>query len=211
MCGRYRLNLTDKKSFQLRFQLEESIVNSDQNLITRNNIAPGQLLPVIIRQSPNTLKEMIWGMIPPWEKSIKPAGMINARAETVAIKPWFRKAFQLSRCLVPSSGFYEWSKKGPKRKPYHIFLKGKDFFSFAGLYSTWTHPQTQKEIQTFTIITTEANNIVGQIHNRMPVILSEEDEDTWLNPDNVEIKQLVSLLRPYPDNEMEAVPISKPS
>jgi putative SOS response-associated peptidase YedK len=132
--------------------------------------------------------------------------MINARSETVAEKPSFRKAFKDRRCLVLSDGFYEWRRTPDGKQPYYIHMKDGSPFAFAGLWESWRDAQ---EIRSCTIITTEANELVGDIHNRMPVILAPEDYSLWLDPDFKEREALTSLLRPYPNDAMEAYPVSR--
>jgi putative SOS response-associated peptidase YedK len=152
---------------------------------------------------------MVWGLIPHWAKDDKfKFQTINARVEGMESKPVYRKPFRMQRCLVPATGFYEWDKTQTPSQPYYFTLKSGEMFAFAGLYDVWTDPKTNKEIQSYTIITTAANGVVGKIHHRMPVILLREDEDEWLNPDIIEPERLLPLLKPYPDTEMIAYPVS---
>ncbi len=200
MCGRYGLIDTDglKDRFYTR---------NDLNLKPRYNIAPGQELPVVVNTGENTLELMKWGLIPFWGKDPKIGyKMINARAESVAGKTSFRKALQLHRCLVPASGFFEWKQVAGGKRAYYFHLKSSDLFAFAGLYDTW-HDPAGKEVKTYTIITTEPNKTVAQVHNRMPVMLGKEQEATWLDPDITEPQRLLPLLIAYPDREMEAYPV----
>jgi putative SOS response-associated peptidase YedK len=119
-----------------------------------------------------------------------------------------RKPFRQQRCLVPATGFYEWHKSQKPSQPYFFKLKHAELFTFAGLYDQWLDPKTNKEIQSYTIITTAANGVVGKSHQRMPVILQKEDEEEWVNPDIVEPERLLPLLKQYPNKEMEAYPVS---
>jgi putative SOS response-associated peptidase YedK len=133
--------------------------------------------------------------------------MINARAETVSEKPSFRGAFKERRCLVLADGFYEWQKKTSNGKqPYYIHMEDGSPFAFAGLWEDW---KNGIKVRSCTIITTEANKLVGEIHNRMPVILPPEDYELWLDPDFDEKEPLTSLLKPYPDEAMEAYSVSR--
>ena len=203
MCGRYGLVSTDKLAE--RFDAEKFKSELDK----RYNIAPCQNLPVVTRHSPNQIEIMRWGLIPFWAKDEKIGyRMINARAETVAEKNSFKKSLQSMRCLVPADFFYEWQVTKEGKQPMLIRLKSQEIFAFAGLYSTWKNPEGE-EIKTYTIITTEPNKIITPIHNRMPVILTRDEEDEWLNPDMVEPEHILKYLDPYPSDEMEAYPISK--
>jgi putative SOS response-associated peptidase YedK len=133
--------------------------------------------------------------------------MINARAESVAEKPSFRSAFKKRRCLVPGDGFYEWKKTAKKKQPFYIRMKDGQPFAFAGLWERW-HPPDGKEVETFTIITTEPNDLMRTIHDRMPVILHPKDFEAWLNPGIEDAQRLAHLLRPFPAENMEARPVS---
>lgn len=202
MCGRYSLDFD--KEFYKRYK-----TTNKPDIKAHYNVAPSQTMPVITAHSPNVVEMMVWGLVPFWEeKNAKPKGLINVRDDTIKEKHWANKYLTMQRCLVPTTGFYEWKKTGDGKVPFYIHLKDRKYFSFAGMYSIWKHPQNGEEIKTFTIITTSPNHTMSLIHNRMPVILHEKDEDDWLNPDNVEKEQLARHLRTYPDREMEAYPIS---
>jgi len=202
MCGRY--SLVPKADFAERFGVE----NLQLDLQPRYNIAPTQTTPVITRNSPNRAEEMRWGLVPFWAKDPSIGNkMINARAETVAEKPAFRKALAARRCLVPASGFYEWKRDAGGKVPHYIFLRDTDSFAFAGLYEIWKD-QDGQVLKTYTIITTTPNELMETIHNRMPVILSREDEGLWLDKE-VDIPDLLALLRPYPAEQMDAYVVSK--
>src|SRR5664279_313889 len=152
----------------------------------RYNIAPTQYVPVITNEQPKTLSLYRWGLIPSWAKEEAIGNkMINARADGIAEKPSFRSAFKRRRCLVPASGFYEWRKGDGKTKtPMYIHLKDQDLFAMAGLWEVW-HNSNGDEIRTFTIITTDANDFMMPVHNRMPVILHKRDYEQWLDPHDV--------------------------
>jgi putative SOS response-associated peptidase YedK len=202
MCGRY--SLVPKADFAERFGVE----NLQLDLEPRYNIAPTQTTPVITRNSPNRAEEMRWGLVPFWAKDPSIGNkMINARAETVAEKPAFRKALAARRCLVPASGFYEWKRDAGGKVPHYIFLRDTGSFAFAGLYEIWKD-QDGQVLKTYTIITTTPNELMETIHNRMPVILSREDEGLWLDKE-AEIPALLALLRPYPAEQMDAYVVSK--
>ncbi|MHB8648359.1 MAG: SOS response-associated peptidase [Thermomicrobiales bacterium] len=205
MCGRYAIVLVGDGTLQRRFSLEELL----DDPAPRYNVAPTQTLPVIVRNSPNRVEMMRWGLIPSWAKDPSIGSkMINARAETVAEKPAFRRPLRGQRCLVPASGFFEWKREGDGKIPHFIHLPDEPLFAFAGLYDIWRDPDGQV-VKSYTILTTGPNDLMAGIHNRMPVILRREDEDEWLDPDNTEPEQLLPLLRPYPSHAMEAYPVSR--
>lgn len=146
-----------------------------------------------------------WGLIPAWMKEPpKGGGFINARAETLISKASFREAFYRRRCLFVTDGFYEWQKlEGKQKKPWFFYLRSGTPFAFAGLYETWLSPRGEA-IDTCTIITTQANELIAPIHDRMPVIVPPRYYDLWLNPKNTDSASLAKLLRPYPSSEMES-------
>lgn len=134
--------------------------------------------------------------------------MINARGETVAEKPAFRAAFRRRRCLVPMTGFYEWQKVAARKVPHYIHLLNTELFGVAGLYEYWPGRDGADPIESYTIITTGANELVSRLHDRMPVILPERSYDAWLDPKNGNPEELQELLKPYPSDEMRAYPVS---
>jgi putative SOS response-associated peptidase YedK len=143
-----------------------------------------------------------WGLIPSWSKDPSIANkLINARAETVDKKPSFKNAFKKKRCLIVADGFYEWKKEGKSKIPLYFYLKSGRPFGFAGLYETWTSPD-KKEINTCAIITTDANELIKPVHDRMPVILPRDKEQVWLASDVADASVLLSILRPYQASEM---------
>jgi putative SOS response-associated peptidase YedK len=203
MCGRYTLR-TPVDSLVGTFEIEEY-----PSSITPNyNVAPTQEVAAVVEDDDKRKLEMFhWGLIPSWAKD--PAignKMINARAETVSEKPSFRSAFKKRRCLILADGFYEWKKTDDGKQPYHVKMEDGSPFAFAGLWETW---KDGPEIRSCTIITTEANDLMNEIHHRMPVILPPEDYDMWLDPDFEEKEALTSLLKPYPADAMEAYPVSR--
>lgn len=134
--------------------------------------------------------------------------MINARAESVAEKASFRNAFRKQRCLIPANGFYEWKKEGKSKIPMYVSLKSRKAFGFAGLYNEWTSPEG-KQICTTTIITTDANALLEPIHNRMPAIIAREKESLWIDPSIQDKETLLSLISPYPSEDMEFKKVSQ--
>jgi len=204
MCGRYQLGLAGKnKAFGYRFKVGEQ---KALDLKDNYNVAPSQVMPVIVKHSPNSIEMMKWGLIPSWSKDGKSL-VINARAESVSEKPMYKKLLVTKRCIIPSTGFYEWKKTTDGKQPFYIGLKDHDFLGFAGLYDKWMN-QKGEEITTYAIITCQPNKIMSEIHTRMPVILEKSDEESWLDPKNVDKQKLLSLLKPFPDNLMMAYPIS---
>jgi putative SOS response-associated peptidase YedK len=146
-------------------------------------------------------------LIPSWAKDSSIGNkMFNARAETIAEKPSFKNAFQRRRCLIPADGFYEWQKLGKMKKPFRFSLKLEKPFALAGLYETWISPE-KKQINTCTIITTEPNELMQSIHNRMPVIVRKELEGFWIDPGNNNKEGLLAVLKPYPSEEMMMSPV----
>jgi putative SOS response-associated peptidase YedK len=204
MCGRYGFE-SGQRELMTRFQLETVI----ELLPMSFNVAPGMIMPVVVSQSPNHLELMEWGFLPRWAKDPSATRRpINARAETVATTAMFRGAFRHQRCLVPARGFYEWAKTPRGKEPYWIQLQGGELFAFAGLWEAWADRQG-RETHTYSIITTEPNERMAPIHNRMPAILRRDDEALWLDPGQTEGERLQPLLRPYPASEMEAWPVSR--
>lgn len=204
MCGRFSFYTDDYNKFYNDFE----ITNRFENLMPHYNIAPGMHVPVITKNSPKKIELMRWGLIPFWSKDPKMGyKMINARAEGIESKPSFRKPLRSQRCLIPTSGFYEWKHMGEEKIPYYIKLKNEDIFAFAGLYDIWNDAEGYP-IKSFTIITTSPNKLMEAIHNRMPVILLEDFEDKWLDPET-DLKEILDMLTPFDENKMEAFPISK--
>ena len=172
------------------------------------NISPSQEIVIINNKGTKQLIQCRWGFLPsPAKDASMGSRMINARAETVALKPTFKSAFKKQRCLVIADGFYEWRKINNKKTPVYIHLKSGRPFGFAGLYNPWTSPEGER-ICTCTIITTSANELLEPIHNRMPVIISRDKEDLWLNPFEQDQNVLLELLKPYPSAEMEIYEVS---
>jgi putative SOS response-associated peptidase YedK len=203
MCGRYTLK-TPAGVLTERFDIEES----STSITSSYNIAPTQQVATVLAENGKRKLEMLhWGLIPSWAKDPEVGNrMINARAETVAEKPSYRKAFQERRCLILADGFYEWQKTDNGKQPFYIRMEDESPFAFAGLWESW---RNGREIRSCTIITTAPNELAASIHNRMPVILHPEDYDMWLDPDFDEREPLTSLLKPFPAEAMEAYPVSR--
>jgi putative SOS response-associated peptidase YedK len=204
MCGRFTLR-TPTKDIVKAFGLTDA-----PDLFPRYNIAPTQQIAAI-KLDPETgtrrLSMFRWGLVPSWADDPSIGNrMINARAESVAMKPAYRNAFKKGRCLILSDGFYEWKKTGKNKQPFFIRLKDDVPFAFAGLSEHWH--RGDQVIDSVTIITTEPNELMQGIHDRMPVILSPDGYDLWLEPDFHGQGKLLEMLRPYPAEEMEAFPVS---
>ena len=203
MCGRFTLRAPASVLAQ------QFAVFDMPPIGPRFNIAPTQAVPVVRMnpREPEPQRELValrWGLIPSWAKD--PAignRMINARAETVAEKPAYRAAFRRRRCLVPADGFYEWQRIGGKKQPYFIHMRDDGPFALAGLWESWQGPDHSR-IESFTVLTTEPNDVVRPIHNRMPVIMNESDYSLWLDPAVKEPRVLAPLLKPYPADSMES-------
>jgi len=200
MCGRYSFAIEDEL-------IKERFGVSVRSAIykARYNCAPSQNLAVISNQDPGDLNFFRWGLIPFWAKDpLIGNKLINAKAETIAEKPSFKNAFRGRRCLVPADGFYEW-KKNAVKIPYRIVLKSGDPFAMAGIWDKWVSSEGEI-IHSFSIITTEPNELVAPIHNRMPVILLPENEKMWL--DDPGESTLKGLLKPFPAGLMKAFPVT---
>src|SRR5262245_12184656 len=203
MCGRY--GIVPGKNLEARLE----VGHQQEPLLPSYSVAPGATMPVVVRNSPNRVELMKWGLVPFWAKDPKSSyKTINARAETVASSPVFREAFKRRRCLVPVSGFYEWQQTERGKLPYFIRLKDTELFAFAGLYDVWKDAEG-KELRTYTIITTTPNELVQPIHNRMPVILHPDDESLWIDPAVNDALSLRSLLKPFPPELMDAYTVSR--
>ncbi len=205
MCGR----------FTIRVETPEVVDALEVGSVTEAvapsyNVAPGTGVPVVVLEDGlRVLKRFRWGLIPSWAKDPSIGNrLINARGETVAEKPAFRKAFAQRRCLIPADGFYEW-KAGPAGKePWYITLKDRPVFAFAGLWERWKDPEGE-EVLSCAIITIAANEFMKPIHHRMPVILPAGAEARWLDPALKDRAALEALLIPYPSNLMQAHPVAR--
>ena len=205
MCGRYVLGRDD--GFTERFQLQRPL----DGFFPRYNAAPTQQLPVV-REEPDgdrVAELMRWGLIFPWAKDkAKAPQPFNARAETLAEKPAFRKLVARRRCLVPAEGFYEWQKTERGKQPYLFTVSDQEFFSFAGIYDRYRDEESGEELGSYAVLTTEPNELMARFHHRMPVILRPEDEAEWLDPDLTEPLALEHLYEPFPAERMDSRPVS---
>ncbi len=211
MCGRYTL-FVDQADLEERFD-----ATFDEPFSPRYNVAPGQRVPVITNDDPETIRRLEWGLVPSWADD-DAGGIVNARAETIAEKPSFREAYARRRCLVPADGFYEWVETAERKRPYRVAFEDDRPFAMAGLWERWEPETTQvgldafgdgsvergdEALETVTIVTTEPNDLVADLHHRMAVVLSPDDERRWLNDDDPR-----EVLEPCPAEEMRAYPVS---
>lgn len=205
MCGRFVLENIPEQLMKV-YRL-----SSPPDLSPRYNVAPSQQIAVVRQQNggDRELAMMQWGLIPSWAKdSAIGYKMINARSETAHEKPSFKQALRSRRCIVPVSGFYEWEKKGKEKIPHYIHLRDGDIMSLAGLWETWKSPEGER-IETCTILTTAANSLLKPLHDRMPVVLHNEEFDLWFNRDVDDINLLAELFHSYPSDRLEEHIVSK--
>jgi len=204
MCGRYTDTRRDKRLL-VRMGLEHA-AQAEIDFVPRYNVAPTQQASIVVNgQNGTELRRARWGLIPWWAKDEKIGNsLINARGDTLGSKAAFRDSFRKRRCLVIADGFYEWQKLGsgrvPLKQPVYIRLKGGVQFGFAGLWDRW------KGVESFSIVTVEPNELLAPIHDRMPMLLQEEDYAKWLDAET-SVEELQSMLKPYPSKEMEHYPV----
>lgn len=205
MCGRFTLRAPPSviaEQFRL-FDVEP--------LEPRYNIAPTQMVAAVRQLEGERHRQLAWlrwGLVPSWATDIAIGNrMINARSETVAEKPAYRAALRKRRCLVVADGFYEWEKSSKRKTPHFFRMRDDRPFGFAGLWEIWEGAENSV-IESCTLLTTEANDLVRPIHDRMPVIVGPEDYSRWLDPALQTPKELEPLLRPYPSNLMQAQAVS---
>lgn len=200
MCGRFALN-EDPKKLAEHFKLSGEV-----SLTPSWNIAPSTRICSITADQSEArhIHRMKWGLIPAWAKDATIGNKLsNARGETVAEKPSFRSAFKSHRCIIPASGFYEWKTEKGVKQPWYISLKSGEPMAFAGLWETWN------DIETCCIITTATNSLMEPIHDRMPVILDQDQFEAWLSPQNSQVDQLLPLIRPHDAETMQTWPVSR--
>jgi putative SOS response-associated peptidase YedK len=205
VCNRYRLTHS-KQYLAERFDASNEIEGRP-----RYNIAPTQ--PVLTVREKDGQKSrqfttMRWGLIPSWAKDMSiGTRTLNARSETVTTTPAFRDSILTKRCLIPADGFYEWRKMGSVKQPYCFEVCEGDVFAFAGLWAEWKSPEGQI-IDSCTILTTAPNSLVADIHDRMPVIVTPEKYDLWLDPDVKDFEAIRDILKPYDSSLMHRYPVS---
>ena len=205
MCGRY-YRRSDKQRIAEAFRVG---VPPSFEILPDYNVAPTTFQPVVVEDRDSgerTIRAMYWGLVPYWSEDPKRLGLstINAKAESLMQKRIWSEPFMKRRCLVPADGFYEWEKTGTKAKqPWAIALKGGQPFAFAGLWDRWKSADRKTELESFAIITTEANELTAPVHDRMPVILMPRDYERWLNRED-SVRPPVDLLRPFESSLMHS-------
>ena len=202
MCGRYAQR-TEPKRLAREFKVAEA-----PEAQPRYNVAPTQEV-LGVRESPGgrEMRYFKWGLVPAWAKDTSMgARLINARSETVAEKPAFRQAFRQRRCIIPADGFYEWQRTGGRKQPFFFRMRDERPFGFAGLWERW-EGEGGEVLNSCTILTTEANEVLRPVHDRMPVILHPEDYELWLDADARKLELVREVLRPYPAGEMVGYPV----
>jgi len=208
MCGRYDLHLDQGRLASL-FGLDPAAM---PRLEPRYNIAPSQPVPIVRDNRDRGLREMMlvqWGLVPRWaEDPSIGQRMVNARGETAAEKNAFKAAMRYRRCLLPATGFYEWASAPGGKQPYRFHREDDAPFALAGLYEHW-HGPNGEQLDTATILTTDANETVRPIHERMPVVVEHDAWDRWLNPTAEKPEDVAELLRPAPDDFFTAYPVSR--
>lgn len=205
MCGRFSLTQTES-DIEARFGAK--FYSND--LVKRYNVTPSQLALVITDAKPQELQLFRWGLIPSWAKDGSIGNkMINARSETLREKPSFRTLVRKRRCLVIADGFYEWRPHDQKKKqPVRITLSNNGLFAMAGLWDEWNDPNSGELVESFTIITAPANDLIRTVHDRMPVILHASDEQKWLSAATID-QDIDRLLDSYPSHEMDLYDVSE--
>lgn len=215
MCGRYATALT---AAVLNAEFEIELANSLNDLAANYNQAPTDLAPIVVQRpgrgaeaEHRALLKARWGLIPSWAKDPAVGNrMINARADTVAEKPSFRSAFASRRALVPASGYYEWYVRADATKqPFFIAPKDRSVLAMAGLYEFWRDPGGGDWIMSFTILTTSAEDVLGHVHDRMPLIVEREGYGRWLDPASHSAGTLLDLLVPAAPGRLDAFPVSR--
>ena len=204
MCGRYRLSRR-KQVVEEYFEAN----SEEEDWSPRYNVAPTQPVATVRQAGASRVLSMMrWGMVPSWAKDISIGGqLINARSETLLDKPAFRDALRTRRCLIPADGFYEWKKAGKERQPYHFGMKDDALFAFAGLWDRWRSP-TGQMLESCSILTTVPNELLKDVHDRMPVILPARHYRTWLTAPATEAQRLTYLLVPFDANLMKRYAVS---
>lgn len=200
MCGRYRLTRADRLVERFDAELAEE-------LQPRYNIAPTQPVAVVRAKScGRVIASMRWGLIPNWAKDASMA-QINARSETLLEKPAFKENFERRRCLIPADGFYEWKRSGKSKQPFHFGMKDDSLFAFAGIWDRWRSPEGPV-VESCAILTTTPNDLLRDVHDRMPVILNPDNYQEWLSSPASDGKRLMALMAPFEAGMMKRFPLS---
>lgn len=211
MCGRYDFQGVYEHGRDLELTRFFDVELGDLRPPPRFNIAPTQQIAAIRRTRDDARPRLVmlrWGLVPRWAKDLSfGARTVNARAESAAEKPAFRDALRRRRCLVPANGFYEWEKLGDFKRPWRFVVRGGEPFAIAGLWERWIGPD-QAPVETCTLLTTDANESVRPLHDRMPLILPREAHAAWLDPELTDPAKLAEWMKPFPSSEMRAYPVS---
>lgn len=204
MCSRYSMTIKEKEA------LKEYDIPIPKDFAPRYSLAPTDIGLVITADRPKEMQMMHFGLVPYWSKDKKAAfKMINARSETLLETKTYKPLVeQAKRCLVLADGFYEWDTVDGQKLPYRFTVQSREIFAFAGLWSRWKDPATGQPYETYTVITTQPNDLVSPIHDRMPVILPKHEEEAWLSKD-VPVSDLMKLLNPYPEDDMHKFRVSQ--
>ena len=219
MCGRF-VSTTSPEQIAERFRVDESRVSDH---LSDYNVAPRQGVYAVRERPPRGesteqvrryLDRLRWGLVPSWAKDPGIGDrMINARAESLADKPGYRRSFEKRRCIIPADGFYEWQRReGRAKQPMYIRRRDGELMAFAGLWAAWREPDVPDDdewLRTCAIVTTRANELLAPIHDRMPVLLPESAWEQWLDPTNHDLESLQALLEPAPDEWLELYPVSR--
>lgn len=205
MCGRFTLQIPIEELKEI-FALVEAPTAPFK---PRYNIAPTQQIPIIRQYADctNHLDSLRWGLIPSWAKEPQPAPLINARSETISVKPTFKHGIRYQRCLIPTSGFYEWKREGDHKTPMFIHFKDNSPMIFAGIWESWKAPEGQT-IASCSILTTASNELIAQLHDRQPVIIHLSEFSNWLDRDMRDPEKLKHLYKPFPPETMEIYQVS---
>jgi len=206
MCGRYTITAS-LQDVQKAFGIKHTRLTDWH---PRFNVAPGQMIPIIYSDKNKfILDEMVWGLIPSWSKSQKTEyKMINLRSENVLVKPYFRRLLQKQRCIVPVDGFYEWKKEGKDKQPMRIVMKDQSLFALAGLWDLW-ESELGEQILSCSILTSNPNSLLKQIHHRMPVMLDQTQSAQWLDEAQFELSKLKAFFKPISGEVLDAYSVSK--
>lgn len=210
MCGRFTLTIALEELLRI-VKTRYDIFDLDMSQYApRYNIAPSQEVWAIIHDGTKyRLGTLKWGLVPPYAEDVKIGySLINAKAETLMYKPSFKQSLEKRRCIILADGFYEWKKTDNGKLPYRFVVRDESLIAFAGLWSTFTQKDGSK-LHTCAIITTKANNVMAPVHERMPVILDEKEQQIWLKNGKKDIKSLTSILLPYQAEKMERYAVSK--
>jgi putative SOS response-associated peptidase YedK len=208
MCGRFTQQQDPaERAEAFEAEPDESAVDLAGG---RFNVAPTEDVHVVVeREERRRLSAYRWGLVPAWAPDPRVGSKhINARAETVLTSPAFRTAVRLRRCLVPASGFYEWRRNGDRRQPFFIRRRDGEPLAFAGLWSLWREPESEEWLRSCAIVTTTPNELMAELHDRMPVVLARDAWATWLSTDHADLGELRGLLAPCPASDLEAHPVS---